>query len=94
MSEMSLAQQKKQINNMLAYINLVCDDTKMMKNRVSSIVEHLRQDGLRAETADKIVNTYLVKVDNLLKPMIERMKKEDTRYLTQVMDNLNKAMNR
>ena len=88
MNEMSLRQQIKQIDDVMQYILLICDEANQMENKVSDTVMFLRKNGLRTETADKIQKIYIRNIDSKLGEMLERMRKEDYEYLAGVKADL------
>ena len=88
MNEMSLRQQIKQIDDVMQYILLICDEAEQMEKKVSDTVMFLRKNGLRTETADKIQKIYIRNIDSKLGAMLERMRKEDYEYLAGVKADL------
>lgn len=94
MSEMSLLQQIKQLENMIDYIKLVRSEAEGLNKYMSDSVSFLRQNGLRTETADKIQQVKMGHINAVIGPMLEEMMKRDYRYLEEVKNNLENAINR
>ena len=94
MGEMSLIQQIKQVDDVMQYIILICKEAEDMDRNVSDTVAFLRQNGLRTETADKIKQVYMGTINNILWPMLTRMRKCDYEYLKEIRNNLEIALNR
>lgn len=92
MSEMSLWQQIKQIEDMIQYIKLICDDAKILNENISNKVSYLRQNGLRTETADFIQQVYMGTINDKLKKMSDRLKDCDLRFLEDEKRDLETAI--
>lgn len=91
---MSLMQQIKQIEDVMQYILLVCNEAENIEKKVSDTVVFLRQNGLRTETADMIQQTYMGHIQSKLSEMLYRMKKFDYAYLSDVKANLESSLMR
>lgn len=91
---MSLRQQIKQIDDVMQYILLVCNEAQNMERNVSDTVTFLRQKGLRTETADMIQQVFLGHISYELELMLNRMSKRDYIYLSNVKNNLEQALRR
>ena len=91
---MSLRQQIKQIDDVMQYILLVCNEAENMEKKVSETVTFLRQNGLRTETADIIQQTYMGHIQSKLGEMLNRMKKYDYAYLSDVKADLERLLMR
>lgn len=91
---MSIRQQIKQIDDVMRYISLICDEANQMEKKILDTVTFLRQNGLRTETADKIQKNYIRNIDSKLGAMLERMRKEDYEYLAEVKADLEKILMR
>lgn len=94
MDEMSLRQQIKQIDDVMQYILLICDEANQMEKKVSDTIMFLRKNGLRTETADTIQKIYIGNIDSKLGKMLERMRKEDYEYLAGVKADLENILMR
>ena len=94
MDEMSLRQQIKQIDDVMQYILLICDEANQMEKKVSDTIMFLRKNGLRTETADTIQKIYIGNIDSKLGKMLERMRKEDNEYLAGVKADLENILMR
>ena len=94
MNEMSLRQQIKQIDDVMQYILLICDEAEQMEKKVLDTIMFLRQNGLRTETADTIQKIYIGNIDSKLGKMLERMRKEDYEYLAGVKADLENILMR
>ena len=94
MDEMSLRQQIKQIDDVMQYILLICDEANQMEKKVSDTIMFLRKNGLRTETADTIQKIYIGIIDSKLGKMLERMRKEDYEYLAGVKADLENILMR
>lgn len=94
MDEMSLRQQIKQIDDVMQYIQLICDEADQMEKKVLDTIMFLRQNGLRTETADEIQKKHIRNIDSKLGKMLERMRKEDYEYLAGVKADLEKILMR
>ena len=93
MSEISLLQQIKQIDDMMQYISLIHQETESMNKSIFEAVSHLRQNGLRTETADMITQVYMAHINEQLKLMLERMQQSDYAYLQDIKNRLESALN-
>lgn len=94
MDEMSLRQQIKQIDDVMQYILLICEEANQMEKKVSDTIMFLRKNGLRTETADTIQKIYIGNIDSKLGKMLERMRKEDYEYLAGVKADLENILMR
>lgn len=93
MDEMSLRQQIKQIDDVMQYILLICDEAEQMEKKVLDTIMFLRQNGLRTETADEIQKKHR-NIDSKLGKMLERMRKEEYEYLAGVKADLENILMR
>ena len=91
---MSLRLQIKQIDDVMQYILLICNEADKMEKKVSDTVKFLRQNGLRTETADIIQQTYMGHIHYKLGDMLNRMRKFDYEYLAGVKADLEKSLMR
>lgn len=94
MNEMSIRQQIKQIDDVMQYILLICDEAEKMENSVYDTVAFLRQNGLRTETADMIQQVYMGDIHHKLSSMLSRMKSADYKYLEEIKDDLERILMR
>lgn len=91
---MSLMQQIKQIDVVMQYISLVCDEANKMEQKVSDTVAFLRQNGLRTETADFIQQVYMAEIRRKLGGLLKRMNDYDYVYLSDVKADLERLLMR
>lgn len=92
MSEISLLQQIKQIDDMMQYILLIKQETENLNNSISDSVDYLRQNGLRTETADTITHVHMGYIIEQLGFILERMQRCDYTYLQEIKDDLESAL--
>ena len=94
MSEMSLRLQIQQIEEMKQYIDLCQTEMRVMNDQVASIMNYLRKEGLPKEIADKFEGElYMGKVNYDLEKLTWRLRDRDYRYLENVQQKLQNAIN-
>lgn len=91
---MSLRQQIKQIDDVMQYVLLICNEADKMEKKVSETILFLRQNGLRTETADTIQQKYMGHIQYKLSNMLNRMRKFDYEYLAGIKADLEKSLMR
>lgn len=93
MSEISLRQQIKQIENLKQYIDLCTYEVQKLRDDVGDSLRHLREEGLTKEYADAFEgHIYMGHVYGELDKLIDRMRKEDYRYLDEVQNKLEDSL--
>lgn len=93
MSEISIRQQIKQIENLKQYIDLCAFEVQKLSDDVRDSLRHLREEGLTKEYADAFEgHMYMGHVYGELDKLIDRMRKEDYRYLDEVQNKLEESL--
>lgn len=93
MSEISLRQQIKQIENLKQYIDLCTYEVQKLREDVGDSLRYLREEGLPKEYADAFEgHMYLGHVYGELDKLIDRMKNEDYRDLDKVQKKLEEGL--
>lgn len=89
MSEMSLIQQLKLIEEMKQYILQVVSEAKNMRDELNKAINYLRQEGLPPEVADGIMGPiHMGHVNKELDELLDRMCYADYGYLDDVQQKL------
>jgi hypothetical protein len=94
MDEMHLRQQIQQIEEVKQHIQWATSDAQTKKDEIVSAILNLRKDGLYVEIVDKVMTQYLGKANNELSTLLERMRKQDWKYLDNIQRDLESILNR
>ena len=88
MSEMSLQEQVRAIDEVISYFDQVKSDINYLNDEVENILAFLRQNGLRTEIADMVKSRYMGHINHELGVMLKRMETQDKTYLNEVKGRL------
>lgn len=93
MSEMSLQEQIKAIDDVIECFGQVERDINYLNEKVSDVLTYFRQNGLRTEITEMVNSKYMGHVNNELGNMLVQMNNCDKRYLSDVKERLMRAGN-
>lgn len=93
MSEMSLQEQIRAIDDVIESFGQVERDINYLNEKVSDVLTYLRQNGLRTEITEMVNSKYMGHVNNELGNMLVQMNNCDKRYLSDVKERLMRAGN-
>ena len=91
MSEMSLQEQIKAVDEIIEYFEQIKRDINHLNEEVENNLTFLRQNGLRTEIADIVKSVYMGNIDHELKLMLNKMENQDKVYLCEVKERLIRA---
>ena len=91
MSEMSLQEQIKAIDDVIECFGQVERDINYLNEKVSDILTYLRQNGLRTEITEMVNSKYMGHVNNEFGCMLNQINNFDKPYLTDVREHLMRA---
>lgn len=91
MSEMSLQEQIKAIDDVIECFGQVERDINYLNEKVSDILTYLRQNGLRTEITEMVNSKYMGHVNNELGCMLNQINNFDKPYLSDVRERLMRA---
>lgn len=93
MSEISIRQQIKQIENLKQYIALCTYEVQKLRDDVGASLRGLRKEGLALEYADAFEgHMYLGHVFGELDKLTSRMRGDDYRFLDEVQKKLEETL--
>jgi len=93
MSEMSLHEQIKAIDDVIESFGQVERDINYLNEKVSDVLTYLQQNGLRTEITEMVNSKHMGHVNNELGNMLVQMNNCDKRYLSDVKERLMRAGN-
>ncbi len=91
MSEMSLQEQIKAIDDVIECFGQVERDINYLNEKVSDILTYLRQNGLRTEITEMVNSKYMGHVNNELGCLLNQINNFDKPYLCDVREHLMRA---
>lgn len=93
MSEMSLYEQIKAINEMIQYIEeTLPTDIRCLNDEVEDAVMAFRQNG-RTDIADHIKGKHLANVNQNFEELLDNLRRRDLDYLCSIKEKLEQALN-